>query len=180
MMESGAKGKVAQGGGQQGGGPDRRAPIDGRPRDHLAERAGDQRLVHASRPTARGMPRRSVSRWYLDPGLPRSTGLGPVRAPVLGAHAQRVQARPRPVELAGAAELVQRQVVKLLPHASALPVAQPPPAGHPRAIPQLLRQPVPADAGPEHEQDPVAAGPVIQRLAAGPAPADVAAGAAAA
>jgi hypothetical protein len=31
--------------------------------------------------TARGMPRRSTSRWYLDPGLPRSVGFGPVSSP---------------------------------------------------------------------------------------------------
>ena len=28
--------------------------------------------------TAKGMPRRSTTRWYFDPGLPRSTGLRPV------------------------------------------------------------------------------------------------------
>jgi hypothetical protein len=32
----------------------------------------------AERRTAKGMPFRSTTRWYLEPGLPRSTGFGPV------------------------------------------------------------------------------------------------------
>src|SRR5215207_3465691 len=44
---------------------------------------------------AGGIPRRSVSRWYLDPGLPGSVGFGPVSPPPLGAHAHAVQAGPR-------------------------------------------------------------------------------------
>jgi hypothetical protein len=38
-------------------------------------------VLAADRPTARGMPRRSVSRWYLDPDLPRSVGFGPMSSP---------------------------------------------------------------------------------------------------
>jgi hypothetical protein len=35
----------------------------------------------ADSPTANGMPHRSTSKWYLDPGVPRSVGFGPVRQP---------------------------------------------------------------------------------------------------
>jgi hypothetical protein len=38
-------------------------------------------VLAADRQTARGMPPRSTSRWYLDPGLPRSVGFGPVSSP---------------------------------------------------------------------------------------------------
>ena len=124
-------------------------------------------MLAADSPTASGMPHRSVSRWYLDPGLPRSTGLGPVRAPALRAHAQRVEARPRPVELAGAAELVQHQVVELLPHAGALPVTQPPPAGDGAAAAELAggEQP-PGDAGVELVDDAGQRGAIVDTGAA--------------
>jgi hypothetical protein len=38
-------------------------------------------VLAADRPTAKGIPVASTSRWYLDPGLPRSVGFGPVRQP---------------------------------------------------------------------------------------------------
>jgi hypothetical protein len=94
-------------------------------------------VLAADRPTARGMPRRSTSRWYLLPGLPRSVGLGPVSSPPLGAHAHAVQAGPRPVKLALPAELVEQQVVELLPDTGALPVTQAPPAGDRAATAEL-------------------------------------------
>ena len=37
--------------------------------------------IPAERQTASGMPFRSTTRWYLDPALPRSVGLGPVWSP---------------------------------------------------------------------------------------------------
>ena len=43
-----------------------------------------------------------------------------------------------------------------------VPVPQPPPAGHPRAVAQLLRQELPRDAGVQHEQDPAQRLAVIQ------------------
>jgi hypothetical protein len=103
----------------------------------MASSSSKSWVLAADRPTASGIPRRSTSRWYLAPGLPRSTGLGPVSAPTLGAHAHAVQARPRPVELAFAAELVEQQVVELLPHAGALPVVQASPAGDRAAAAKL-------------------------------------------
>src|SRR5690606_19222325 len=45
-------------------------------------------------------------------------------------------------------------LVELLPHARALPVAQATPARHAGPTPHLLRQVLPGDAGPEHEQNP--------------------------
>src|SRR4029453_13467171 len=61
----------------------------GRPRDPLtggtvsttASSSIGAWVLAADSPTAKGMPRRSTSRWYLDPGLPRSVGFGPVRQP---------------------------------------------------------------------------------------------------
>jgi hypothetical protein len=47
-----------------------------------------------------------------------------------------------------------------------LPVAQTAPAGHPGAEAEVLRQPLPADAGREHEQDPIQRKPVADPLAA--------------
>ena len=38
-------------------------------------------VLAADSPAARGMPRRSTSRWYLESGLPRSVGFEPVRQP---------------------------------------------------------------------------------------------------
>jgi hypothetical protein len=98
----------------------------------------------------------------LLPGLPRSTGLGPVSAPALGAHTQAVQARPGPVELALAAEPVEQRVVELLPDAGALPVPQPPPAGDWAAAAKLTdRQQPPGDAGVELVDDAGQRGAVV-------------------
>jgi hypothetical protein len=119
-------------------------------------------VLAADRPTASGIPRRSVSRWYLDPGLPRSVGFGPVSSPPLGAHAHAVQAGPRPVEPAVAAELVEQQVVQPLPHPGALPVPQPPPTGDRAAAAKLPggQQP-PGDARAQLVDDPRQGGAVI-------------------
>jgi hypothetical protein len=35
----------------------------------------ESRVLAADKPTASGRPVPSISRWYLEPGLPRSTGL---------------------------------------------------------------------------------------------------------
>jgi hypothetical protein len=111
-------------------------------------------VLAAESATARGMPLRSTSRWYLLPGLPRSVGFGPVSSPPLGADAERVEAGARPVELALAAELVEQLVVELLPDAGALPVAQPAPAGDRAAAAKLAgRQQPPRDAGAQLVDD---------------------------
>jgi hypothetical protein len=41
-------------------------------------------VLAADSPTASGNPVASISRWYLDPGLPRSTGFAPTRSPHVG------------------------------------------------------------------------------------------------
>jgi hypothetical protein len=40
-------------------------------------------VLAADKQAASGMSPRSASRWYLEPGLPRSVGFGPVRQPRL-------------------------------------------------------------------------------------------------
>jgi hypothetical protein len=54
-----------------------------------------------------GRPPRSDSAWIFEPGLPRSTGLGPVREPPFRAHAGTVHDRMAPVDQTLAAEFVQ-------------------------------------------------------------------------
>jgi hypothetical protein len=59
-------------------------------------------------------------------------------------------------------------VVELLPHAGALPVVQPPPAGYRAAAAELVdRQQPPGDAGAQLVDDAGQAGAVVD---AGPAP----------
>jgi hypothetical protein len=38
-------------------------------------------VLAADSPTANGIPVASISRWYLEPDLPRSTGFAPVSSP---------------------------------------------------------------------------------------------------
>jgi len=60
----------------------------GRPRGPLTGGTASTRrssseswVLAADSSTVSGMPRRSTSRWYLDPDLPRSVGFGPVSSP---------------------------------------------------------------------------------------------------
>jgi hypothetical protein len=87
-------------------------------------------VLAADTPTANGMPAASISRWYMEPGLPRSTGFAPVSSPPPGPHAGAVDGRPGPVDLGVVAQPVQQPMMQLLPDAGLLPVPQPPPAGH--------------------------------------------------
>jgi hypothetical protein len=48
----------------------------------------------------------------------------------------------------------QQQAMQLFPHPGGLPVAQPPPAGHPAATSHFQGQHFPRNASPEHKQDP--------------------------
>lgn len=50
----------------------------------------------AGTPIASGSPARSVTTWIFEPGLPRSTGFGPVRSPLFRPDRGGVQDRPRP------------------------------------------------------------------------------------
>ena len=109
---------------------------------------------------ASGTPRRSATRWWCVPGVPRSTGFGPVAPPPCGRHAGRVGARATPVDPAGVRQALQEPPVQPAPHAGALPGPQAAPAGHPAAAAHLLRQVLPQDPGLQHEHDPGQAGPV--------------------
>ena len=60
----------------------------------------------------------------------------------------------------GPVQPLQQRGVQAVPDAGPLPVAEPTPAGHPAPAAQLLRQPLPRDAGPQHEDDACQAGPV--------------------
>ena len=51
-------------------------------------------VLAADNPTANGRPAASISRWYLDPGLPRSTGFAPTRSPHAAPAHSRCRWRP--------------------------------------------------------------------------------------
>lgn len=57
--------------------------------------------------TDSGIPPRSDRTWIFEPGLPRSTRLGPVSSPLFGPHRCRVGHRAAPVDPALAAQVVQ-------------------------------------------------------------------------
>src|SRR5215211_3628894 len=90
------------------------------------------------------------------------SGSGRLARPPFGAHADRVQAGPGPVGLAPPAELVQELMVEALPHAGALPVAQPPPASDRATTTQLPggQQP-PGDAGAQLIHDAGQCGAIV-------------------
>jgi hypothetical protein len=105
-----------------------------------------------------GVRRRQTDRQWHSTAVDQQVVPGPGPGPVcrvragqlapLGTHAHAVQAGPRPVELAIAAELVQQHLMPLLPHPGALPVPQPPPAGDRAATAELAgRQQPPGDTG---------------------------------
>ena len=74
---------------------------------------------------------------------------------------------PGPVQLLSGMELGEPELVELVPDTGGGPVAQSPPAAHPGAVAQLPWEPVPADAGDQHEADAVEAGSVVEREPAG-------------
>src|SRR5215204_7156412 len=86
-------------------------------------------VLAAERRTASGMPLRSTTKWYLEPGLPRSVGFGPVCSPPFCPDAEAVHVRPAPVDGGLVAQPVQEPLVQALPDAGGLPIPQAPPAG---------------------------------------------------
>src|SRR5690242_8247982 len=116
---------------------------------------------------ASGMPPASVITWCLDPARARSTGLGPVLAPLLALARATRPPPPATSRSPGGVEPGQQHLVQPLPHSRLVPVPQPPPAGHPRPVSQLLRRELPRDAGVQHEQDPAQRVAVIQPPPAG-------------
>ena len=86
--------------------------------------------------------------------------------PGLGGQAGAVERPPAPVDQAGAAESVEKQVVERPPNFGSLPVPEPPPAGHAGAAAHLLRQHLPRDAALEDEEDAGQRCAVLDRRAA--------------
>jgi hypothetical protein len=69
-------------GGRLRGRPGRpRGPLTAGTASTTASSSIESWVLAAESATARGMPLRSTSRWYLVPGLPRSVGFGPVSSP---------------------------------------------------------------------------------------------------
>jgi hypothetical protein len=64
-----------------------------------------------------------------------------------------VHDRPRPIKLVGPSEPVQQRKMNQIPHARALPIAQTPPARHPRSAAEFLREHLPGDAAAEDKQN---------------------------
>src|SRR6476619_1607946 len=61
-------------------------------------------------------------------------------------HRTTVNHSPRPINFALASEPIQQREVNEIPDAGVLPVSEAPPARHPAATPQLLRQHLPRNA----------------------------------
>ena len=88
---------------------------------------------------------------------PGRWGWGRSARPPLRPHRYPVDTAARPVQRLRLGEPVEDQSVQPVPHASVLPLAQPPPRRVPGTAAQLRRQVPPAAAGVEHEQDPLSA-----------------------
>jgi hypothetical protein len=103
---------------------------------------------------ASGRPWPSVTRWSLDPGLPRPTGFAPTWSPTLGAYAHGIHAGPRPVQPALLAEQVEHLQMQRVEHTSPGPFLQPTPHGGRRAAAKLAdREQPPWRGGTGHVDD---------------------------
>jgi hypothetical protein len=69
-----------------------RGPLTGGTASTICSSSIESWVSAADSPTASGVAPRSTSRWYLEPGLPRSVGLGPVIAPPVGRGPARIPA----------------------------------------------------------------------------------------
>jgi hypothetical protein len=59
----------------------------------------------------------------------------------------------RPIDLVVSSQPVEQRKVDQIPHARQLPIAQAPPAGHPRSAPEFLRQHLPRDAAAKDKEN---------------------------
>ena len=75
------------------------------------------------------------------------------QAAPFGRHAAAVQAGPAPIEFIKLAQPVKQLVMDALPDALGLPLLEPSPAGHARAVTQGLRQQFPGDAAAQHKEN---------------------------
>ena len=98
-------------------------------------------------PQASGVPPRSLMRWILAPGLPRSTGPGPVSSPLFGAYRERVHHRPIPSQTAGGVRSVEHRTVQHGPQSHLGPLGEPAVRGGPRHPEHGGRQLPPRTAG---------------------------------
>jgi hypothetical protein len=90
----------------------------------------------------------------LAPALRSVGGIGPRQiATMHRPHGAAIEDGPRPIDLAIASEPIQQRKVDQIPHAGPLPVAQAPPARHPRPAPEFLRQHLPRNATPKDEDN---------------------------
>ncbi len=97
----------------------------------------------------------------------RSTGDGPTRRPLFGPQVGCISDRPGPVERPGGVQPGQQDPRQLVEDPGVGSAVPPPPAGHPGAEPHLLGEVLPADAGVQHEQDPLQTPPVISATLSG-------------
>ena len=74
---------------------------------------------------ASGIPPESVSRWCLEPVRARSTGEGPVKAPLKSTDVAAIDHRGGPVDQPGRVEPPQQLAVQRREHPSGLPLLQP-------------------------------------------------------
>ncbi len=87
-----------------------------------------------------GVPRASVTRWRLVPGLLSPSGLDRWQTPLFGRDRGTAQARSAPVDRTGRVQALQQHLVKARSRAGRLPVAQAPPATHAAAAAHLRRK----------------------------------------
>ncbi len=95
--------------------------------------------------------------------LAARAGAGPTRAPPCWPAGGLRQRPPETRRSHRRVQLGQQDPVELVEACGLGPAAQPPPAGHLRAEPQLLGEVLPADAGVQHDQDRLQAPPAIDR-----------------
>jgi hypothetical protein len=102
--------------------------------------------------TVGGGPPRSDGTWIFEPGLPRSTGLGPVLDPFFSPHAGSVKDRAGPVEQALATEFSQDGVVQFAPQPSCGPLGEAAVRGLERHLERGRKVPPRTSAG-QHAHD---------------------------
>src|SRR5215213_2538390 len=97
-------------------------------------------------------------------GGPGRPSWDPFASPLFRLYMARVSDRSRPLNLAGSVQVGKQQLVQALPDTRLLPRSQLPPARHPAAEAELLRQMLPTDPAVQDEQDPLQREPIIERL----------------
>ena len=90
----------------------------------------------------------------LAPAFGSVGGIGAgLLAPRHSAHGATIHDRSRPINPAFSSEPIQQREVHQIPNADLLPIAQAPPARHPRSAPEFLREHLPGDAAAKDEDN---------------------------